>query len=189
VTSIAVPQNLADATVRLRKLAERDAPAYAAAFRHDPELGRLLAMESDPDEAWAQAHARLTQQAAERGDWIELAIRDAHTDEFLGVLMLLHFAWQHRRCELGYWLAAHARGRGVASAAVSLALDWAFDGLGLLRVELATTVENLSSQAVARRHGFTQEALQRARDVERGKRVDVIQFGLLREEHRGAGAV
>ena len=67
-------------------------------------------------------------------------------------------------------------------------LDWAFGELGLLSVEVATTVENTHSQAVARRHGFRQEAIQRERDIERGRRVDVIQFGLLREEHARPGS-
>jgi [ribosomal protein S5]-alanine N-acetyltransferase len=186
VARIEVPETLAGATVRLRALAERDAPAYAAAFREDPDLGRLLGLPSDPDERWAQGHTRRCSEAAERGEWLELAIRDPDTDDFLGVVMLLRLDWLSRRCELGYWLTLQSRRKGLASGAVALALDWAFMGLDLLRVEIATTVENLPSQKLARRHGFTEEALQRARDVERGRRLDVIQFGLLREEYMTA---
>jgi ribosomal-protein-alanine N-acetyltransferase len=180
---IAVPETLTCATVRLRPLAEQDASAYAAAFREDPDLGRLLGLQADPDEGWARAHARRCSDAAESGELVELAILDTDTDEFLGVVMLLRIDWQSRRCELGYWLTPRSRRKGAANAAVAVALDWAFAGLDLLRVEIATTVENLRSQELARRHGFTEEALQRARDVERGRRVDVIQFGLLREEY------
>jgi RimJ/RimL family protein N-acetyltransferase len=183
MTAIVVPGALADPLVRLRPLDEQDAGAYAAAYRDDSDLGRLQGLDSDPDEAWAQEHAAAGREAAEKGEWVELAICDAVTGDFVGALMLLHLDWTHRRCELGYWLIPRARGKGLVDAAVVLALDWVFTDLDLLRVEIAATVENRRSQAVARRHGFAREALQRARDIERGKRVDVIQFGLLREEH------
>jgi RimJ/RimL family protein N-acetyltransferase len=186
VTAIVVPDRLADVSVRLRPLNERDAAAYAAAHSADPDLGRLRGMESDPDEAWARDQAARSREAAEKGEWIELAICDACSDEFLGAVLLLNITRELGRCELGYWLTPRARGKGVADAAISLVLGWVFTDLGLLRVELATTVENTRSQDVARRHGFVQEALQHERDIERGRRVDVIQFGLLREEHSGS---
>jgi ribosomal-protein-alanine N-acetyltransferase len=178
-----VPDEIADSLVRLRPVEERDLAAYAAAYRDDRDLGRLQGFADDPDETWARENAARSFEAAQKGEWVELAICDAATDAFVGALMLLHLDWTHRRCELGYWLIPQARGKGLVDAAVALALGWVFTELELLRVEIATTVENTRSQAVASRHGFTREALQRARDIERGKRVDVIQFGLLREEH------
>jgi RimJ/RimL family protein N-acetyltransferase len=36
--------------------------------------------------------------------------------------------------------------------------------------------------ALARRLGFTREGVLRKRNVERGRRVDVVWFGVLREE-------
>ena len=38
--------------------------------------------------------------------------------------------------------------------------------------------------ALAERLGFTQEGVLRKRNVERGQRVDVVWFGVLREEWR-----
>src|SRR4051812_5072923 len=48
---IELPASLSGDGVSLRRLRAADAPAYAAAFRDDPELGRLIGTESDPDEA------------------------------------------------------------------------------------------------------------------------------------------
>jgi RimJ/RimL family protein N-acetyltransferase len=79
-------------------------------------------------------------------------------------------------------MAAPARGQGLAPAACRLVVSWLFEALELLRIEIATTAENLPSQRVAQRLGFTAEARQRERDLERGRRVDVIRYGLLREE-------
>src|SRR4051794_41533542 len=54
---IELPASLSGDGVALRRLRAGDAPAYAAAFRDDPELGRLIGTESDPDEARVRERA------------------------------------------------------------------------------------------------------------------------------------
>ncbi|NDU76749.1 GNAT family N-acetyltransferase [Actinomadura sp. DSM 109109] len=58
-------------------------------------------------------------------------------------------------CFVGYWVARAHAGRGVATEAVRQALDVAFDALRLHRVEAFTRVDNLPSQRVLERNGFT----------------------------------
>ena len=60
---------------------------------------------------------------------------------------------------LGYWVAADANGRGVATAAVAAMLRTAFDELGLHRVEAGTLVHNVASQRVLHRNGFRRYGL------------------------------
>jgi RimJ/RimL family protein N-acetyltransferase len=91
----------------------------------------------------------------------------------------------HRRGEIGFWVIPGQRRQGLGSGAVALMLSWLFDELELLRVEMTTTPENQAVPALAQRLGFTQEGVLRARNVERGQRVDLLWFGLLREEWRG----
>ena len=92
---------------------------------------------------------------------------------------------QHRRGEVGFWVVMGQRRQGVGSRAVALILSWLFDEVGLLRVEMTTTPENQAVPGLARRLGFMQEGILRARNVERGQRVDLLWFGLLREEWPG----
>jgi RimJ/RimL family protein N-acetyltransferase len=166
----------------LRPLAAGDAARYAAAFTDDPELGRLLGMEQDPDEASIRERAARSAEAAEAGRAAELAIADRATDELLGSVILHSFDWQHRRCEVGFWLVAAARGRGLGTRAVSCTVSWAFEALDLLRVEMTTTPGNVAVEALARRLGFSREGVLRGRNVERGHRVDIVFFGVLCEE-------
>ncbi len=83
---------------------------------------------------------------------------------------------------IGYWLSPEARGRGAATIAVQLVLRWAFHELGIQRVELTTDPENVASQRVAGRAGFTREGLlRRSIPTSRGRR-DSVMFSLLPED-------
>jgi RimJ/RimL family protein N-acetyltransferase len=57
--------------------------------------------------------------------------------------------------ELGYWVAAPARGRGAATRAVRLLSDWALGSLALPLLEIHVLPGNAASRAVARKTGFT----------------------------------
>jgi RimJ/RimL family protein N-acetyltransferase len=179
---IELPERLTDGVVALRPPRSEDAAPSAAAFRADGELGRLLGIEHDPDTAEILEDLTRDRQRAEKGAGASLTIADAVTDAFLGSVILHSFAWQHRRCEVGFWLVPAARGRGLGTRSVALAVSWAFGELDLLRVEMTTTPDNAAVAALAERLGFVREGVLRQRNVERGRRVDVVWFGVLVEE-------
>jgi RimJ/RimL family protein N-acetyltransferase len=83
--------------------------------------------------------------------------------------------------QFGYWLAAGARGRGLATSAVRLMTGWLFE-LGAARVFLTIQSENVASAAVARRAGFTYEGTLRAYGVWQSERKDVDVFAVLPDE-------
>jgi RimJ/RimL family protein N-acetyltransferase len=58
---------------------------------------------------------------------------------------------------LGYWVLERARGRGLASSAVSLLVEWALGTAGLRRVEALVEPDNVASQRVLGRAGLEQE--------------------------------
>jgi ribosomal-protein-alanine N-acetyltransferase len=56
---------------------------------------------------------------------------------------------------LGYWVDEAHAGRGLATRAVAEALEVAFGELALHRLEAGTRPENIASQRVLERNGFT----------------------------------
>lgn len=180
--TIDLPDSLSDGTVTLRPLRPDDAAAFAEAFRDDPKLGVAIGVEEDPDEAAARERIPRIAAHAAQGDAAELAITESGSDAFLGIVVLVSFDWRHRRCEVGFWLAPQARRKGIARRGVALMLDWAFDILGMRRVELTTLPENEATVRLAESLGFSREGLMRSRNFERGRALDVIWFGLLRDE-------
>jgi ribosomal-protein-alanine N-acetyltransferase len=57
---------------------------------------------------------------------------------------------------LGYWVGQEWSGQGAATQAVAEILRVAFADLRLHRIEAATVLENIGSQIVLERNGFTQ---------------------------------
>ncbi|MFN2451758.1 MAG: GNAT family N-acetyltransferase [Candidatus Dormibacteria bacterium] len=91
-----------------------------------------------------------------------------------------------RSCSLGYWVAEEYSGRGVAGEGVRLTLTRAFGELGLHRVEAATLLDNLASQAVLQRNGFERIGLAPAYLSIAGRWQDHLLFQRTAAEAAGA---
>jgi RimJ/RimL family protein N-acetyltransferase len=164
---------LSDAVVTLRPFRLDDAPAVAAACR-DPDIPRFTHVPENYTEADAREFIAGTMRPEREAK--SFAIVGAG-DELLGAI---GFRIPHPGTgEVGYWLAAEARGRGAATRAVRLICEWAFAELGLVRMQLLTHPENAASQKLAERCGFRREGLLRAwADMQEG-RADLVMYSLL----------
>ena len=173
---------LTDGVVTVRALSPADVAPYVAAFQDDAELANLLGYEHDPDAAHVQRWLDATWTAPPKLRQWEFAIADTSDDTFLGTLMLHSYDSKNRRAETGFWIVPGARGRGVLTRALRLVLDWAFDELLLERMELTALPENAAVPRIAARFGYRFEGTMRGRNLERGRRVDLLLWGLLRDE-------
>lgn len=158
----------------LRQWRESDAPAVAAICQ-DPEIPRWTNVPSPYTEADAREFIRET-LGGERAEMAR-AIVDSHDDRLLGAIGLRLPA--PGVGEVGYWLAASARGRGAATRAVRLMCAWAFRQFSLARIQLHTLPGNEASERVAERAGFTREGVLRSFTEMKGRRVDITMFSLL----------
>lgn len=86
--------------------------------------------------------------------------------------------------EVGFGLAAWARGRHVMRRSLALLLDWAFDEVGLAGVTWRAHVGNEASRKVAEACGFRVEGTVRGLCVQRGKRFDAWIGTVLRDDPR-----
>lgn len=93
-------------------------------------------------------------------------------------------AWSHvnHRAEIGYDLAPDCWGRGIMSAAVRLAIDYAFQNMQLNRIAAVVYVENEPSARLLGRLGFRLEGCLRAYHCLNGVYYDHNLFSLLRQD-------
>lgn len=162
---------LTDGVVTLRPPDERDLPAIERALG-DRDISRAFGHNG-------QTAAELLELNRER--W-----RDGTGPTFAicrGAGECVGHVWVNSgrsgRAAVGYWLLPEGRGTGLATRAVRLISRWAFDVLGVERLELFTAPWNEKSQCVAKRAGFRREGLLRSCAGIDGRRADQILFALL----------
>ncbi len=119
---------------------------------------------------------------------VTLAItRRTQTRQLLGTVSLRRFA-RDRRAELGYWLAHNAWDFGFATEACRAAIDFGFRELNLARIYAQVLAGNSASEHVLEKLGMTREGAKRSH-IKKGKKlVDVVLYGLLRDEWPGSPA-
>lgn len=168
------------ASLLLRPPAPADAEAVLRACQ-DPEIARWTAVPSPYTAADARAWVEVEALAgwAEQTHLVWFACDPAAPETPLVSIGLHHLDISAGSAEIGYWAAPHARGRGLTTAAVAAVCRYAFDELGLPRVEWVAGVGNDASRRVAEKVGFVVEATSRQRLVLHGHREDAWVGGLL----------
>lgn len=179
---------LTDGRLLLRLPAATDVQAITAACQ-DPRIQRYTLAPSPYTEDDARGFVERARTGLAAGEGFPLAVTDA-TDGILLGMVGVSIDRRDLVGRLGYWVAAEARGRGVASAATGLLCRHGFEELELERLELEAATENVPSNAVAAGLGFRLEGTRRSaapvgHDGARGGvRFDMNLWGLLPGELR-----
>jgi RimJ/RimL family protein N-acetyltransferase len=166
-----VPATATAPALHLRPWRLADVTALVEVCR-DPVLRRWTShsvVENDED---GLRWIRSQQRSREAGDRFSFAVLEDLTGpgpgpgpgpgqgELVGQVVLKEVAPGRQSAEVGYWTAAHARGRGVAPRALDALTTWAFGTFDtggpvrLQRLELLHQEDNLASCRVAHKSGY-----------------------------------
>jgi RimJ/RimL family protein N-acetyltransferase len=160
---------LSDGRIEVRPFEAADVPAVRAAcldpavahWIHGVPLEYSLAdAEAFIADSWRGLAAGTRARLAVAGPPAADGEAGARPGRLLGSVSLDLFPGREAG-EIGYWVAPEARRAGVALAAARLVVYWAFQVIGLERLELMTYPGNEASQALAERLGFRREGLLR----------------------------
>jgi RimJ/RimL family protein N-acetyltransferase len=170
----------------LRPWTEDDLDAIVSRI-NDPDIGAFLDRLPQP---YTEADAREWFAICAAG-WADgrLAAFGVHVDDVEGAVGGVGVTFldglDEGGAEVGYWVAAEARGRGIATTATRAVAEWVFAEVpDLVRLQLRADAENISSNRVAEKAGFTREGVLRAQrfNARLGRRADFVMWSLLREE-------
>ncbi|OII07189.1 GNAT family N-acetyltransferase [Curtobacterium sp. MCBA15_007] len=154
--------------VVLRPWSLDDAAALLVASRSDPDLATQFPEVGLDDEEHARAHITGALRFDDHArNWAIVEDGVAVGNVGLSAIEFRHgTAWAH------YWVAADARGRGLAARALTSVSSWAFDA-GLFRLELGHRTNNPASCRVAAAAGFSAEGIERQKLRYGSERFDV----------------
>ena len=187
MTNLILPQpgSLSDGAATLRPWHEDFAQALVERI-NDQSVAEFMDTVPQPY-SLADAHEFIERchQGWLTGDSTNFAIFVDGIEGATGGLGLHWNEREHGVAEVGYWVAADARGRGAATAATRLAARWAFEAApDLERLQLRADEQNVASNRVADKAGFTREGVLRSSryNVRLRRRVDFVIWSLLRDE-------
>ena len=157
----------------LETLTQEHAPLLAKAMR-DAEIRRYTRVPVPAPDGWLESWIAGF-DGEHRHGWV---VRDADDGRFLGYAVTGPVDREAREVELGYAVAAGARGRGVATATLRALSAWALDA-GMLRLTALVSTENAASSRVAAKVGYTREGVLRSVHHRDGQRTDLECWSLL----------
>ena len=169
------PDRLTDGTVVLRKLREGDRAAVIATMR-DPLVRQWLNMPRDAGDREFDTVMRTVAGGFRTGERYDFAVATDDDEPSRGAVIASR---RHRdNYEVAYLAGERGRGNGLMTLAVRLLCGWLLDE-GVGRIEVRTHPENLASQRLAERAGFTREGRERKSIWLHGERHDAVVWSLL----------
>jgi len=167
----------------LRKYTHDDIPDVLV-FASQPSVATVTSGRIQATEEGVRQYIDLqnSYQPFEKDQVFELAVERKEDGRVIGLLGLI--CGDHRQGEMGWALGVEYRGRGYATEAARVLMDYGFNSLGLHRIHADTNRDNLASCRVMERLGMRREAQLRDAVHEDGKWVDRVIYGILAEEWR-----
>ena len=159
------------AEIRLELLRESHLPDVAAMFE-DEDVLRYTRVPNPVTPGWEHEWLGFYEEGRRDGKREAFAAVDAANGSFLGLGLAFDIDREGRQLELGYVVAPHARGGGVATRTLELLTEWAFSELEALRIALWISADNQASKRVAENAGYRYEGTLRSFHFKQGIRMD-----------------
>ncbi|MBN2019144.1 MAG: GNAT family N-acetyltransferase [Sedimentisphaerales bacterium] len=165
-------------TVTLREMEKSDV-ANKVKWFNDPEVNKTLFLDEKLDLQKSLEWFNKSRSDTSRRDFV-IETSDGRP---IGNISLVHISDIHKTAEI--FIAVGQKkfwGKGVMYEAEGLLIQWAFDFLKLEKIRADAYLNNIASIITMKKLGFQTEGTLRKERYQDGLRLDVIRFGLLKEE-------
>jgi ribosomal-protein-alanine N-acetyltransferase len=165
----------------LRKLKSQD-EGDIFEYASDDEVTRFMTWDTHKSIEDARGFINFTLGRYERDEAGEWGIVLKETGKLVGAI---GFPWcdiKNRRAEIGYVLSRNHWGQGIMPEAVTRVLKFAFEEIGLNRIECCHFLPNEKSGRVMQKAGMSFEGIARERVFAKNKYWDVKQYAILQSD-------
>ena len=171
--------------VTLRELETADAPALQA-FLSAEEVARLIA--PPPTVEGFERFIERMKLEQQRGVYVCYAVVPHGQTAPVGLFQVHELEPAFRTAEWGFVLGSRYWGTGMFMDAARLVVDFAFDGLGVHRLEARAALVNGRGNGALKKLGAVQEATLRRAFICKGEHLDLALWSILRSDWRSAPA-
>jgi RimJ/RimL family protein N-acetyltransferase len=173
---------LRGARVVLRELRASDAPSLFAMLSAD-EVARFISPPPTSVSGFEQFIAwTLRQRSA--GTYVCFAVTVRGYDTAIGIFQMRQIDADFRTAEWGFAIGSPFWGTGVFREGADLMLDFAFETVGVYRLEARASVQNGRGNGALRKVGAVKEAILRKSFLRNGEQVDQVLYAILEDEWR-----
>lgn len=173
---------LAGSVIRLVPLTAKHKPELTQVL-NDPQIWEYTWRKiSSEEQAGQLVDTALANQAA--GKDIPYVMVEQVSGRIVGTTRMMHVDRTHRGAEIGCtWIAPEFWRTAVNTESKRLLLEYAFEVLGLIRVEFSIVSNNLRSQRAIERIGAIREGvLRKHRLTSDGTALDNVMYSIIDEE-------
>jgi RimJ/RimL family protein N-acetyltransferase len=180
---------LAGPRVVLRRFRPQDVAEFVA-YRSHPEVARYQSWDAPYplEEGERFVRQMMTAHPDTPGEWFQFAAALRATGQLIGDCAAIPRADDPSQCEIGFTIAPEYQGRGYATEAVRLLVDYLF-ARGKHRITASCDARNTASAAVLERLAMRQEGHLRQSTWAKGEWTDDLLYALLRDEWQNASVV
>jgi ribosomal-protein-alanine N-acetyltransferase len=173
---------LSGAHVELRELQRSDAPALFAMISTE-EVARFISPPPTTLEGF-ENFITWTQRQRSAGAYACFAVTVKGYDTAIGLFQVRELEPGFATAEWGFAIGSAFWGTGVFKASADLVLEFAFDTLGVHRLEARAALRNGRGIGALRKAGAVQEGLLRKSFLRNGEYLDQALFAILSEDWR-----
>jgi len=118
---------------------------------------------------------------SKKKEFFTFIVNDRLTDEAIGAVFIYNFDWIINKAEIGFFLDRNFESRGIITKSVLCIANHCFTTLGLNKIFMRISNDNISSKRVAEKSGFEIEGvLKKEFKMINGELVDMNYYGLLK---------
>ena len=173
--------------VVLRELHASDAASLFALLTTE-EVSRFISPPPTTVEGFERFIA-WTQRQRAAGTYACFAVTVAGYDTAIGIFQVRETEPNFGTAEWGFAIGSAFWGTGVFQAGAELVLDFAFDTIGVHRLEARAAVKNGRGNGALQKLGATQECVLRKSFKKNGEYLDQVLYGMIDTDWRGSRAI
>ncbi len=173
--------NIEGKNIFLKKMRVADVTDDYCKWMNDPKIMKYL--ESRFTHHTIESLKKYVQDKEKKGDEIIFAIISKRENKHIGNIKIGPINKIHKFADIGLLIGNKSFwGRGIATEAIGLIVDYAFNKLNIHKLMAGVYSENIASIKAFKKNGFKEEGISRKQYLCNGKYVDRINLGILKND-------